>query len=60
MGGLNAPCMNCEKKGCGSYHSQCEKFKKFQEELEKVKQLKKKKNIFPSNFFRNSEKVSLR
>ena len=52
--------MNCEKKGCGSYHSQCEKFKKFQEELEKVKQLKKKKNIFPSNFFRNSEKVTLR
>ena len=31
----NAPCKNCEMKGCGAYHSQCEKYLKFREDCEK-------------------------
>lgn len=31
----NAPCKNCEMKGCGVYHSQCEKYLKFIEDCEK-------------------------
>ena len=30
-----APCKNCEKKGCGAFHSQCDKYLKFKEECEK-------------------------
>lgn len=26
------PCVECDKKGCGSYHDQCEKYKKWKEE----------------------------
>ena len=46
MAGLNAPCMTCEKKGCGSYHSQCEKYKKFREEVKKQHEVLKKINIY--------------
>ena len=28
----NAPCLNCERRGCGSYHDECEKYKAFVEE----------------------------
>lgn len=31
----SAPCKNCEMKGCGAYHSQCEKYLKFREDCEK-------------------------
>ena len=26
---INCPCINCEKKGCGVYHDNCEKFLAF-------------------------------
>lgn len=29
----NAPCVDCEMKGCGAYHDQCEKFKQYKEEV---------------------------
>ena len=29
----NAPCVDCERKGCGAYHDQCEKFKQYKEEV---------------------------
>lgn len=25
----NAPCKNCARKGCGSYHDECEKYQKY-------------------------------
>ena len=28
----NAPCLNCERRGCGIYHDECEKYKAFVEE----------------------------
>lgn len=28
----NAPCLNCDLRGCGSYHDECEKYKAFVEE----------------------------
>ena len=29
---MTAPCKDCPKKGCGSYHSECEKYKEYQRE----------------------------
>lgn len=30
---MDAPCKNCERKGCGDYHDLCEPYKKFREEM---------------------------
>lgn len=27
----SAPCIECEKKGCGAYHDECEKYKEYVE-----------------------------
>ena len=32
---LTAPCVNCDKKGCGSYHDKCPKYLEFKNEKEK-------------------------
>ena len=32
---INCPCINCEKKGCGVYHEECEAYKAFRAEKEK-------------------------
>ena len=29
----DAPCKDCERKGCGAYHDKCEKFKQYKEEV---------------------------
>lgn len=34
---MKAPCANCERKGCGSYHDECEKY---QDYLKKFKAIK--------------------
>ena len=26
---LTAPCVNCDKKGCGSYHDKCPEYQQF-------------------------------
>lgn len=28
------PCSKCERKGCGEYHSQCEAYLKYKEDME--------------------------
>lgn len=39
---INSPCIHCEKKGCGSFHSQCKKYNDFLEEFHAQKELEKK------------------
>lgn len=34
---MQNPCKDCEKKGCGSYHDQCEKFKEYKEFMQNRK-----------------------
>lgn len=34
----NAPCKDCELKGCGAYHSECEKYKMYRAEVEQEHQ----------------------
>lgn len=29
---MKSPCVNCERKGCGSYHDQCEPYQAFKDE----------------------------
>lgn len=36
-----APCKDCERKGCGEYHSQCEKYHEFQREIQRVSRMRK-------------------
>lgn len=33
---LKNPCKDCENKGCGIYHDECEKYQKFKEYNEKI------------------------
>lgn len=46
---INCPCVNCEKKGCGVYHDECEKFLAFKRdsaaEAEKRKEFYAAKRI---------------
>lgn len=36
----NAPCLTCDRKGCGSYHDQCEAYQNFRkQQMEKNEQL---------------------
>lgn len=32
---LTAPCIDCDKKGCGSYHDKCPEYQQFKQEKEK-------------------------
>lgn len=41
---VSAPCKNCPKVGCGAYHTQCEPYLKYKEELEKSKKTNKELN----------------
>lgn len=34
---LSSPCASCAKKGCGSYHDQCEKYAEFKNKSAKTK-----------------------
>lgn len=36
----NAPCKDCELKGCGAYHSECERYKDYLEKLKKERREK--------------------
>lgn len=36
--GVVAPCKDCERKGCGSYHDKCEKFIKFKNAKAKTRE----------------------
>lgn len=37
------PCKNCEKKGCGPYHDQCEAYQKYVQDNRRYKQEQKQK-----------------
>lgn len=50
---MNCPCINCERKGCGAYHDQCKKFKKYTKEKIKIRNEKKKYNLNPRKRFEN-------
>lgn len=50
---MNCPCINCERKGCGAYHDQCKKFKKYTKEKTKIRNEKKKYNLNPRKRFEN-------
>ena len=39
-----SPCIDCEKKGCGSYHDICEKYRAYKDKVEQSKQLIRSKN----------------
>lgn len=55
-----APCKDCDKKGCGSYHDKCETYQRFlkirNEEKEQV--AKAKKELYPLT--KKSKKLYIR
>lgn len=38
---MKCPCINCENKGCGSYHDKCEPFQEYKKEIARTNQNKK-------------------
>lgn len=36
----NAPCKDCDNKGCGTYHSKCEKYLAFKRECESARKMR--------------------
>ena len=53
--GSKAPCINCDNKGCGSFHDKCEKYLEFRRKREKeLEDEKKERNeIMSANVARN-------
>ena len=39
-----APCRDCPRKGCGSYHSECPEYQAFQKERAEVRDWLRKEN----------------
>lgn len=52
---MEAPCGKCERKGCGSYHDTCEKYKEYKRESEK-----KRERIMQELIASDFEKVRMR
>ena len=52
-----APCIECEKKGCGAYHDKCKLYQEFKKELEKEyqqsKAAKDQKNVIYDQVYKN-------
>lgn len=40
------PCKDCERKGCGAYHSQCEQYQKYTKERETMREQRYKETEF--------------
>lgn len=36
---ISSPCKDCEKSGCGLYHSECEKYLEYRAEVDKQNEL---------------------
>lgn len=34
---MKSPCMDCENKGCGSFHDKCNKYAKFRDEISVIR-----------------------
>ena len=47
---LNAPCKTCERKGCGSYHSECEAYQLYLKANEKDKERRFKEYTLDSHY----------
>ena len=41
-GNLQPPCKDCERKGCGPYHSQCEAYKEYKQKTIEFSNLRRK------------------
>lgn len=50
---MKSPCMNCERKGCGTYHDECTAYQQFLGEVEKLR-LKRKENTEKFEIFKQS------
>lgn len=42
---MQPPCANCERKGCGSYHDECKKYKEFVKHRESEKAFNKRRKV---------------
>lgn len=38
---MQGPCVDCEKRGCGSYHDQCEIYQEFKKKLAEIAEKKR-------------------
>lgn len=43
---MNAPCKNCEKIGCGIYHSECPEYLAYKKEWDAAMEKRRKLNAF--------------
>lgn len=41
---MKCPCKDCDNKGCGAYHAQCEKYLDWKKELEEYRKQEKQRN----------------
>lgn len=52
--GISAPCMNCENKGCGSYHDVCPEYREFRKMRDEIN---KKRVVAVSKELRKRESI---
>ena len=52
MSRILPPCGTCERKGCGAYHDECEKYKEFKQQITDIRvkrQMESNKKRMPVN-----------
>ena len=54
---IKAPCINCERKGCGAYHDKCELYLQFHAEQQAISEKKIKAKEERSFVFKQIEKT---
>ena len=50
------PCKDCEKKGCGNYHSQCQEYLGFKKWKEQVNEKERKEKQYYYNIEKRRNK----
>jgi len=46
---MHAPCRDCPKKGCGSYHDKCPEYIEYRKERDKIYEERKRVSINETN-----------
>lgn len=41
---MEVPCKECKRKGCGLYHTKCEKYLQYVAEREQIRELKRRES----------------
>lgn len=60
MSRILPPCGTCERKGCGAYHDECEKYRDYLEQLKKERREKLKDTALQGYYVMQKKKERIK